>query len=101
MPYGHRSARTVRLPKGWAKIRARILKRDGHACTWDTPSGRCMGPATDVDHIGDPNDHSDTNLRSLCRQHHRTRSSQQGGLAAAAKRIPRRRPPEKHPGLIA
>ena len=100
MPYGQRSARTVPLPKGWTKTRARILKRDGYACTWDTGGIRCGAPATDVDHIGDPNDHSEANLRSLCVPHHRFRSSQQGGRAAAARQARRRRPPEPHPGLI-
>ena len=100
MPYGPRSARTAPLPKGWAKIRARILKRDGYACTWITDNVRCGAPATEVDHTGDPNDHSDASLQSLCGPHHRRKSSQQGGLAAAARRNLRRRPPEKHPGLI-
>lgn len=101
MPYGPHSARTSPLPKGWqSTIRPGILKRDGHACTWMDGGIRCNQPATDVDHIGDPTDHSDANLRSLCGPHHRRRSSSQGGAAAAAKRIPRTRPSEKHPGLI-
>lgn len=102
MPYGQRSARTVPLPKGWAKIRARILKRDGYACVEpiSVDGTLCGRPATDVDHIGDPADHSDRNLRALCAGHHKVRSSRQGGLAAATRRPPRHRPPERHPGLL-
>lgn len=101
MPYGSRSARTTPLPRNWPAIRRRILKRDGYTCTNLNHLGqRCGQPATDVDHIGDPTDHSDANLRSLCTACHKRRSSSQGGKAAAAKRIPRKRPAEKHPGLI-
>ena len=99
MAYGPRSARTAPLPKGWTAIRRRILKRDGYTCTWMTYGARCTQAATDVDHIGDPDNHSDDNLRSLCAPHHRARSSSQGGRAAQAKRIPRKRPAEAHPGL--
>lgn len=101
MAYGPRSARIVPLPPNWPTIRARILERDGHTCTWiDHYQRRCQAPATEVDHIGAPDDHSDENLRALCTRHHRRRSAAQGGKAAAARRIPRKRPPEPHPGLI-
>lgn len=101
MPYGKTSARTTPLPPNWqSQIRPRILARDNRACTWLTNGVRCNQPATDVDHIGDPADHSDANLRALCSPHHRRRSASQGGTAAAAKRLPRTRPTEAHPGLI-
>lgn len=100
MPYGNRSARTAPLPPDWPNIRRRILQRDGHQCTWLTNGIRCCEPATDVDHIGDPSLHADENLRSLCRGHHRRRSSSQGGKAWQAKRKPKTRPIERHPGLI-
>lgn len=100
MPYGPQSARSVPLPKGWGVIRKRILKRDGFVCTWLDNGVRCCAPATDVDHIGDPDDHRDEVLRSLCSPHHRTRSSAQGGRAAQAKRIPRKRRQEAHPGFL-
>ena len=102
MPYGRRSSRTTPLPKGWAKIRARILERDGYVCVEpiSVDGTRCGQPATDVDHINDPADHSDHNLRSLCGPHHRARSSSQGGRAWQATRKARVRRQEKHPGLI-
>ena len=100
MAYGPRSARTVPLPKNWPALRRQTLKRDGYACTWMDNGARCGQPATDVDHVGDPADHSPDNLRSLCSPHHRKRSARQGGQAAQAKRIPRKRPAEAHPGLL-
>jgi hypothetical protein len=101
MPYGPHSSRTTPLPENWrSEIRPRILKRDDYICVWVTNGIRCQERATDVDHIGDPADHRDENLRALCAGHHRKRSSSQGGRAAQEKRIPRKRAPERHPGLI-
>lgn len=102
MPYGPRSARTSPLPKDWPQRRARVLARDSYACRWliSYDGTRCGRHATDVDHIGDPNNHDDDNLQSLCPGHHRVKSSRQGGKAAAVKRPRRNRPPEPHPGVI-
>lgn len=100
MAYGPTSARTTPLPNRWGAIRLGILRRDGFVCTWIHLGARCQAAATDVDHIDDPNDHSPENLRSLCGPHHRARSAAQGGRAAQAKRIPRKRKAEPHPGLI-
>lgn len=94
------STRKARLPKDWPSIRKRILQRDGYACTWTNQGLRCGAPATDVDHIVNNDDDSDANLRALCSSHHRTKTSGEGGRAAQAKRIPRNRPQEKHPGLV-
>lgn len=103
MPYGPRSARTAPLPPNWGtEIRPRILARDHHACrqTISYTGELCGRPATDVDHIGDPHDHADANLRALCQRHHRVRSAAQGGRAAAARRVSRQRPADPHPGMI-
>ncbi|MFE6282447.1 HNH endonuclease [Streptomyces sp. NPDC057877] len=93
------SWRTVPRPTGWKRIRAGILERDGGVCTWIDDGERCTEPGTDVDHIGDPDDHSPANLRLLCGYHHRRRTA----LQARAARGPlptRRRPTEAHPGLV-
>ena len=46
----------------------------------------CGAYATDVDHIKNGDDHRDENLRSLCGQHHREKSSREGAEAANVKR---------------
>jgi 5-methylcytosine-specific restriction protein A len=88
--------RTVPLPRGWAKIRKRILHRDPQ-CTLRT---KCHGAVSEeVDHIDDPNDHSDRNLRGVCHTCHAHRTGQQGAAAANARRPSRRRPAPRHPGI--
>lgn len=89
-----RSNRRTQLPPDWPHRRAATLHRDHHHCT--TPG--CTAPATDVDHIGDAHDHNPTNLRSLCAEHHRQRTTTQGN---AARGVVQRshRPREPHPGL--
>jgi 5-methylcytosine-specific restriction endonuclease McrA len=95
------STRRDRLPKNWPAIRARILKRDGYACQHQHDDGiRCGAPANQVDHIINGDDHSDSNLQALCEPHHKAKSAREGSRAAHARRIPRNRPPEKHPGLL-
>lgn len=93
------STRRRRLPVDWPARRARVLQRDGHACTWIQDDGlRCAAHATDVDHIVRGEDHSDDNLRSLCSFHHRRKSGREGALARS-KRPTINRPAERHPGL--
>jgi 5-methylcytosine-specific restriction enzyme A len=81
--------RTTPLPPEWPSLRKAALQRDEYRCTW-FPGGsvqgwdyaqsythpyRCTAVATDVDHIGNNNDHSLHNLRSLCKQHHSSKTS--------------------------
>ena len=89
------SWRTAPRPKGWKRIRGGILRRDPICVLCH------MAASTDADHIGDPNDHSDANLRGLCGPCHRERTSAQAVAvrmrnAAANSRT---RMPPKHPGL--
>ncbi|MFD9949698.1 HNH endonuclease [Nonomuraea sp. NPDC059023] len=97
------SWRTTPKPKGWGSLRLTILKRDNHQCQWPAGAGVCGTPATDVDHIIPAHlggsDHPN-NLRSLCSPHHKVKSSSEGGRAAQAKRLPRKRKADPHPGLI-
>jgi 5-methylcytosine-specific restriction protein A len=94
------SDRAARLPKGWTKTRARIIRRDGGRCTWVyTDGSRCTWPGVEVDHIVPGDDHSDSNLRSLCTWHHRRKSATEGGTAAALTRVRTARPKPAHPAL--
>ncbi|OMI34384.1 hypothetical protein [Streptomyces sparsogenes] len=52
-----------------------------------------IGAAQGVD------DHSDSNLWSLCEWHHNRKTGGEASAVAHAK-PPRRRPPEEHPGMI-
>jgi len=92
-----REWRTVPLPPGWkTRIVPRILRRDPR-CRLRT---HCWGAkSTEVDHIDDPADHSDANLRGVCSRCHAHRTGQQGAAAMHARRPRRERRPAPHPGL--
>lgn len=98
MAWPERSRRHAELPADWPAIRTRILQRDGYRCTWTDNGIRCTQRATDVDHINDRHNHTDSNLRSLCDWHHKQRTARQG-VAARGHGPTRRRPTEPHPGL--
>lgn len=101
MPGWQGSTRLARLPRDWPKIRARILARDQHRCTWLTDGIPCGAPANQVDHIIRGDNHDDSNLRALCESHHRAKSSSEGGRAQRRRsryRIDRNS--EQHPGII-
>ncbi|WP_431781715.1 HNH endonuclease [Streptomyces chumphonensis] len=102
MPWSS-SNRRVQLPSNWGGTVARIRRRDGGQCVARLyPDGqRC--PETqglEVDHIGDPHDHSDSNLQLLCPWHHKRKTAQESATARRRRPRPRRaRPRESHPGL--
>lgn len=94
-----KSRRYAPLPRGWYKTRLRILKRDGHRCTWirqDSIGGRCPEPANQVDHIDPNGGEDDSNLRALCGYHHQIKSSSEGGRAVHKQRKDK----PKHPGQM-
>ncbi|MFJ4785144.1 HNH endonuclease [Streptomyces sp. NPDC088794] len=96
--------RSAPLPKGWDRIRRRILKRDGHHCQWLLDAGGiCNEPASEVDHKNPAymgyDDHSDDNLWALCSWHHARKTGREASAAAHAL-PPRARPAEAHPGLL-
>lgn len=96
MPGWKGSTRRRRLPPDWhTVIRPRILARDRGICH---VCGR-LG-AEQVDHLKAGDDHRDANLAAICEPCHRTKSGREGAAAAHARRRPRRRPPEPHPGQI-
>ncbi|WSR65857.1 HNH endonuclease [Streptomyces sp. NBC_01198] len=104
MPQWAGSDRRDRLPANWPQIRHRVLRRDGGRCTERNDYGvRCAELATDVDHIKAGDDHSLSNLRSLCEWHHDRKSGAEGAAARAAnwRRNNRKfRRTESHPGLL-
>lgn len=91
------SQRKAELPDDWqSRIRPAIIARDSARCRWIEGGRRCAARGTDVDHIGDKQDHSLSNLRLLCDFHHKKRTSAQGH---AAKKARANRNIERHPAL--
>jgi len=89
------SDRAKRLPPNWPILRAAILRRDNGICHVCGKHG-----ADQVDHINPGDDHSPDNLAAIhSNPCHRSKSSSEGGKAAAASRAkrPRQRPAEQHP----
>lgn len=95
------SDRRDRLPADWPKLRSKALERDGKRCRWILPSRkRCPRPATDVDHVRPGDDHSLSNLMSLCHDHHERKTSFDNRRAKGKIKASKRRPPEDHPGRV-
>ena len=78
MPWSS-SNRKRRFNKGWAKVRLKVLERDGYRCQWPVTDangfyvGRCGRPANEVDHINQNMVHDDDRLSvlwALCHEHH-------------------------------
>lgn len=91
------SQRKHELPPDWAsRTVPRILGRDPN-CRLQLKG--CTGRSTEVDHIGDRHDHSDTNLRGVCTPCHSKRTQAQAKAAHHAFYARARRAPEPHPGV--
>jgi 5-methylcytosine-specific restriction endonuclease McrA len=88
------------MPPGWPKLRRAILERDGGRC--QIGSRRCVGVASTVDHIKPAwqggSDHP-SNLQAACGPCHRSKTASDARSVGDTK-ARRRRPPEKHPGII-
>jgi 5-methylcytosine-specific restriction protein A len=94
------STRRSRLPRNWPQLRRQVLRRDKGVCQTRFSDGRLCGrEATDVDHIVAGDDHSLTNLQSLCHWCHARKSAQEGGTAAGLTRVRIDRPKPTHPAL--
>lgn len=79
--------------------RKRILNRDQHTCQ------QCgtTTPPFDIDHIDNtrsPHYNTDTNLQTLCRDCHKTKTQKEAATARNKKQAQLKRPPQPHPGLI-
>jgi hypothetical protein len=78
----------------WPVIRKKVLERDGYHCQLRFPD-ICIGKATEVDHIIQPEAGGGSdlaNLRAVCVRCHARRTGRQGALAkqrAAQRRNPR------------
>lgn len=68
------STRRATLPPDWSRRQRRIIRRDP-SCRLSLPG--CTILSTEVDHIADPDDHDDRNLRGVCSHCHTERTKQQ------------------------
>lgn len=104
MPQWSSSTRRDRLPADWPTIRKRILKRDRELCQVRMDNGeKCLDLSNEVDHIRSGDDHSEENLQTICRWHHKRKSSTEGAEALHRQRRKVRgsfRRDESHPGLL-
>lgn len=95
--------RTSPRPVDWPARVAAVLKRD-QSCRWPIsaiPGDLCGSvERLEVDHINGATNHDLTNLQALCHRHHALKTGREAAEARNAKRIPRRRPPEQHPGML-
>lgn len=94
------SSRRRRLPGDWPTRRAKVLQRDGYRCKVSVNGKRCNRPANEVDHIRRGDNHALSNLRAICNEHHRAKSSQEGNEAKRLKRERYLRPAELHPAEL-
>jgi 5-methylcytosine-specific restriction endonuclease McrA len=87
------------VPGDWKSRRAKVLRRDGNACTV------CGAPASEVDHVvpvAEGGSHELHNLAAICTPCHlrKTAEERARGRQRAAARKPRFRGPEPHPGAL-
>lgn len=96
MAWGKGQARTGAA--AWIRLTREVLARDRYWCQLRYPD-RCIGTATQADHILRPADggtDDPSNLRGACAPCHAKRSSEQGNAA----RERQNRPAGPHPGLL-
>lgn len=98
------------LPAGWEKLRQQRKKMAGGRCevmsqirgnsrTIYGEGTRCVRKGSELDHVGDRDDHRIEMLRWTCWPHHRAKTSKQSA-AARWPALPAR-PQEPHPGAVA
>jgi 5-methylcytosine-specific restriction endonuclease McrA len=93
------SPRKSQLPADWRTIRTQVLERDGYRCVARLRDGeRCPEAGNQVDHIERGQDHSLSNLQTLCLHHHKQKTAKEAS-AARGPATTLRRPTEQHPGL--
>lgn len=94
------STRRSELPRDWKQRAARVRKRDGFQCTESDENGRrCAQPGRDVDHIVPGQDHSYSNLRTLCVDCHKAKTQREAAEGRAKARGRARYGVESHPGV--
>lgn len=92
------SNRRERLPGDWKRRRRFVLLRDDYVC--QLALAGCKGSATEVDHAVRGDDHSLGNLRAVCSECHKKKTSAEAQEARRDKAARRFRPVDRHPGVL-
>lgn len=92
------SNRRGRLPGDWSSRRRAVLSRDGYVC--QLALAGCEGTASEVDHAVRGDDHSFGNLRAVCSECHKKKTSAEAQEARREKAARRFRPEARHPGVL-
>jgi 5-methylcytosine-specific restriction endonuclease McrA len=91
------SNRNTRLPWNWKAVRVKVLTRDNKLCKLRYEG--CLIKATEVDHIVRGDNHSMENLRAVCSECHKKKTSVESRRERLKLRELKKRPAENHPGL--
>src|SRR5690606_21515539 len=95
MPQQWQSSRRSReLPKNWAVLRTRVIKRDGSVCK----ECKTYTKNPDVDHIVPGDNHSLSKLQGHCQECRKKRPAAEAAAARRRMRARRARPREGRPG---
>ena len=92
------SSRRSELPRDWAKRVERVKRRAHGRCQAETHEPGCDRVGRECDHVGDPHDHSLTNLQWLSKPCHRAKTQREARAARGVTPAPRT--PERHPGAV-
>lgn len=92
------SDRRGRLPRDWVQRRQEVFRIHSRQCYIAEGGRRCTAEATEVDHVNAGDDHSYENLRPICHQHHKSKSSSEGWRAMNRKKKAARSRAEKKYG---
>ena len=94
------STRAARLPTDWAARKTRVYRRDHGRCQSTHHNPKCDGRGAEVDHIIRGDNHALDNLQLLNHWCHVDKTNAENAADRTARAAMRRRPVEKHPGLI-
>lgn len=89
------SDRKSRLPGDWIRRRQEVFRIHGRQCYIAEDGHRCTTEATEVDHVIPSGSDDLSNLRPICHQHHKSKSSSEGWHAMNKKKKQARRRAEK------
>ena len=89
------SDRRSRLPSDWVQRRQEVFRIHGRRCYIVEDGRPCVRESTEVDHVIPSGSDDLSNLRPICHQHHKAKSSSEGWQAMNRKKKQARERAEK------